>query len=36
MRASAAFDAAALAPGALDGKTKELIARAVAHTTQGI
>ena len=35
-KAFAAFDAAALAPGAIDGKTKELIAVAVAHTTQCI
>jgi AhpD family alkylhydroperoxidase len=34
MQAFAAFDAAAMAPGALPVKTKELIALAVAHTTQ--
>ncbi|CAZ87240.1 putative Alkylhydroperoxidase AhpD [Thiomonas arsenitoxydans] len=34
MQAFAAFDAAAMAPGALSVHTKELIALAVAHTTQ--
>ncbi len=34
MAAFTAFDAAAMAPGALAVKTKELIALAVAHTTQ--
>lgn len=36
MQAFLAFDRAALAAGALDVKTKELIALAVAHTTQCI
>lgn len=36
MKAFIAFDQAALAAGALDVKTKELIALAVAHTTQCI
>ncbi len=36
MQAFIAFDQAALAAGALDVKTKELIALAVAHTTQCI
>ena len=34
MQAFAAFDAAAMAPGALTTHVKELIALAVAHTTQ--
>ena len=36
MKAFIALDKAALAAGALDVKTKELIALAVAHTTQCI
>ena len=36
MKAFIAFDQAALAAGALNVKTKELIALAVAHTTQCI
>lgn len=36
MDAFIAFDQAALAAGALDAKTRELIALAVAHTTQCI
>lgn len=36
MQAFFAFDKAAMAAGALDVKTKELIALAVAHTTQCI
>jgi AhpD family alkylhydroperoxidase len=34
MKAFWAFDKAAFAPGALDGKTKQLLALAVAMTTQ--